>query len=183
MRSQAINDFKDMILSRKEMGNIFLPDKRIFCRSCQKIRLKKKISRDAFSTKHKKKICFCDTEIQQHVHPPQINNDNMPIINPVGQMNEIVIDNFQNVENNEEVIDHSVNLGNNNAELESEIGQIEQVDNGMDIEQNSDENDFVTRKELNVVKYELKDELKALSEQMNNRFDEIMKKIDKKADK
>ena len=107
----------------------------------------------------------------------------MPIINPVGQMNEIVIDNFQNVENNEEVIDHSVNIGNNNAELESEIGQIEQVDNGMDIEQNSDENDFVTRKELNVVKYELKDELKALSEQMNNRFDEIMKKIDKKADK
>ena len=53
----------------------------------------------------------------------------------------------------------------------------------MDIEQSSDEYDFVTRKEMNAVKYELKDELKALSEQMNNRFDEIMKKLDKKADK
>ncbi len=69
MRSQAINDFKDMKLSRKEMGNIFLPDKRIFCRSCQKIRLKKKITRDAFSTQHKKKICFCDTEIHSMFTP------------------------------------------------------------------------------------------------------------------
>ena len=107
----------------------------------------------------------------------------MPIINPVDQMNEIAIDNFQNVENNEEVIDHFSNLGNNNAESESENGQMEQIENGMDIEQSSDEYDFVTRKELNAVKYELKDELKELSEQMNNRFDEIMKKLDKKADK
>ena len=172
-----------MKLSRKEMENIFLPDKRIYCRSFQKVRMKKKISKYDFSTQHKKKICFCDTEIQQHVHPAQINNDNMPIINPVYQINEIAIDNFQNVENNEEVIDHSLNLGNNNTESESEIGQMEQVENGMDIEQSSDEYDFVTRKELNAVKYELKDELKALSEQMNNKFDEIMKKLDKKADK
>ena len=39
------------------------------------------------------------------------------------------------MENNEEVIDHSLNLGNNNTESESEIGQMEQVENGMDIEQ------------------------------------------------
>ena len=172
-----------MKLSRKEIENIFLPDKRIYCRSCQKVRVKKKISKYDFSTQHKKKICFCDTGIQQHIHLAQINNDNMPIINPVDQMNEIAIDNFQNVENNEEVIDHFSNLGNNNAESESEIGQMKQIENGMDIEQSSDEYDFVTRKELNAVKYELKDELKALSEQMNNRFDEIMKKLDKKADK
>ena len=109
-----------------------------------------------FSTQHKQKICFFDTEIQHHVHPAQINNDNMPIINPFDQMGEIAIDNFQNVENNEGVIDHSVNLCNNNEESESEFDQIEQVENGMDIEQSSDENDFVTRKELNAFKYELK---------------------------
>ena len=100
----------------------------------------------------------------------------MPIINPVGEENIIANDNFQNVENDEEIINNSNNPDVNNEVEESEIGQRAKIENGMDVEQNTDENEYVTRKEFNA----LKDEI---FERMDQRFDEVMKKLDKKSDK
>ena len=176
MRSKAIDQFKNIKLSKEEMGKIFLPNKNIFCRSCQKVRLRKKISPAHFSKAHSKKICLCAMENQQQHQPDQMNNDIVPLINPVENENEIANDDFQNVENNEEILNQLDHLDNNDEEQISEIDQREHVDHNMDIEQSSDENEFVTKREF-------KEELKNLSERIDNRFDEIMNKLNQKADK
>ena len=58
MRSQTINEFKKIKLTEEEVKNIFLPNKRIYCQSCQKVRVKKLISKNNFNTNIKQKSDF-----------------------------------------------------------------------------------------------------------------------------
>ena len=65
MRKSAIRDFTHIKLTQDEMANIFLPDKRIVCKSSKKVSLKKLISKYDFNEDYLGKICRCDEQIEE----------------------------------------------------------------------------------------------------------------------
>jgi len=69
MRRRAIRNFTSIRLSRTEMEDIFIPERRPVCQTCHKVRIKKKISPDDFEVEHQNLICSCDNH-------PNIHNNN-----------------------------------------------------------------------------------------------------------
>ena len=76
MRQEAIDNFTRMRLTPREMQNIFLPNRNIYCRQCHKVRIRKIINIDGFTDTHKYNICFCNDNQQQNQQ--QIQQQNQP---------------------------------------------------------------------------------------------------------
>ena len=57
MRSSAINNFKNIELSKDEMEDIFIPEIKRVCQTCHKVRIKKRIDRRDFTPSHRRYIC------------------------------------------------------------------------------------------------------------------------------
>ena len=180
MRKAAINKFKNMELSDDEKIDIFTPEKRKVCQSCHKVKIRKIINLDGFTDDYRQNyICICHTQQQQNHqqhqnHQQQINNDNQ-IINLIDQDNaddNNVIQNNQN--DSESIIEPDAEDFNGEQESESiyQNPRDNAVNNEQNIEQNSDDNEFVTKREF-----------RNLCERIERGFMEINEKLDKKVDK
>ena len=65
MRRNAIDNFKRMTLTPRELEKIFIPNKRKVCQTCHKIRIKSQISKYDFNMRHRQNICFCENNHEQ----------------------------------------------------------------------------------------------------------------------
>ena len=157
MRKTAISDFTQIQLSQDEISDIFLPEKRIVCRSCRKVRIKKLISKYGFNEDHLGKICTCDEQNEEHTEEAKQQEE----------MKEEEKENMQaeNVSNHFDDDDEFQNI----ELLEDNIGQQNNVGNGHNGQnhENNDQNIYVARDEFNRFKNEMRDKIQDIS----NRFD------------
>ena len=165
MRKSAIRDFTHIKLTQDEMANIFLPDKRIVCKSCKKVRIKKFISKYGFNEDHLGKICRCDEQIkeqeeeaQQQVEIQEEENDNIPA------------ENISNHSDDDDEIQNPEFLGDNNGQQDNNgIGHNSQN------HENHGDNNYVTRNEFNQFKNEISGQIQNLS----NKYQDISDRLDR----
>ena len=199
MRARVIRNFTKIKLNRGEMREIFIPLDRSVCRTCHKVRIKRRIFRDDFDDEHKNFICFCDIHQQngQNFNNNITPNNNNEHLNNNNENNQIdnhnadmddqelsnVVDNRQNNQNNNANINQNQNnqdhQNNNNVNInENQNNQDHQNNNNVNINQNHNDiiplnNIFVTRLEFNQFRQEIRQEIQLIQNNQNNSRQQI----------
>ena len=110
MRRNAINDFLKVNLTKEEMENIFIPEKRRVCQTCKKVRIKKKIDKNKLKTEHKRYICEGNCRRNNGDQQNQADNLNQNDNNQEdnNNLNNIGQDNFAAPDNNDDIINNNI---------------------------------------------------------------------------
>ena len=177
MRARVIRNFTKIKLNRGEMREIFIPLDRSVCRTCHKVRIKRRIFRDDFDDEHKNFICFCDIHQQngQNFNNNITPNNNNEHLNNNNENNQI--DNHNADMDDQElanVVDNGQNNQNNNANInQNQNNQDHQNNNNVNINQNHNDiiplNDiYVTRLEFNQFRQEIRQEIQLIQNNQNN---------------